>query len=148
MPTKDTMNLATKVVTQLRTRFGANVITSNTTFDTNLTGWSTIGTPINGSPNVVSGRAHVQGDAGTEGIGRSVTLVSGRRYRRSFDYEVISGALTTFKVGSPSVVGLTGSGTYTDTFVETDGTARNWNFVTEAVAGEFYVDNIVVQQVF
>jgi hypothetical protein len=145
------MTMQQAQVTLLSQRLGANIITSNSTFDTNLTGWNTVGSPIETTPNVVSGRAHVKGDAGTEGIGRGVTLVTGRRYRLSFNYEVISGALTVFKTGMPSIVGLTGSAyvinPYVVYFVETDGTARNMNFVTEAVAGEWYLDNVTLQQV-
>jgi hypothetical protein len=128
----------------LTQRFGRNEIT-NGTFDSAITGWTATGTPTTFEWS--AGRAHIIGDAGSEGMIQTVTLALNARYRLTFDYEVISGQLRLAKTGMVAVTGITGSGSYIHDFIETDGTARTLNVITTGGAGEFYIDNISLRRI-
>jgi hypothetical protein len=139
------MRLAYKVLLLLTQRFGASVLT-NGTFDSAITGWTATGTPTTFEWS--AGRAHIIGDAGSEGMIQTVTLALNARYRLTFDYEVISGQLRLAKTGMVAVTGLTGTvNGYTYDFIETDGTARTLNVITTGGAGEFYIDNISLRRI-
>jgi hypothetical protein len=131
-------------VTLLSQRYGANVL-SNGTFDSATTGWSAVVSPT--TFEATGGRAHIVSDSNGDGMAQAVTLVLGARYRLMFDYQVVSGALNVTKVGMTSIAGLTGSGSHSLVFTESDGTARNLLFQSGGVSGEFYVDNIKLQRI-
>lgn len=137
------MRLAIITTVLLTPKFGVNLIT-NGTFPTVTTGWSAVSTPT--TFEVSSGRVHIVADSNGDGMGQVHTLIAGAPYRLMFDYEVVSGGLNVTKVGMTSIAGLTGSGTQTHLFTESDGTARNLLFQLNG-AGEVYLDNIILQRV-
>jgi hypothetical protein len=123
-------------------------LVSNGGFATNLTGWSTSGSPE--TVEAVGGRAHVveSGPTGFSGINQTVAVVIGTLYLFSFDYEVVSGTMR-IDYGVSGVSGLqrtTGSGTLNVFFVGNAASA-SMLFRSNNVAAEFYVDNVSVKAV-
>lgn len=119
---------------------------SNSRFDNALTGWSTITTPTT-LEQTAQGQAHIIADSNGDGMGQAVSLVAGRKYELSFNYDVVSGGLNVSKVGMTSIASLTGAGRHRLIFTESDGTSRNTLFQLNG-AGEVYLDNIRMVKTF
>lgn len=127
---------------------GQNLL-GNGRFESVTTGWSASGSPT--TFEVSGGRARVVATGGTKGFahGTQLTLMLGKKYRISFDYEVVSGSFNVTKTGMPAISALTGSGSYVGYFMESDGAARTFNVLSnDAGSNEFYVDNFKLQRAF
>lgn len=127
---------------------GQNLVT-NGRFDSVTTGWSASGSPT--TFEVSGTRSHVVATGGTKGFahGTQLTLMLGKRYLITFDYEVVSGSFNVTKTGMTAISALTGSGTIRQMFTESDGAARTLNILSNDAGGnEFYVDNFRIQRAF
>jgi hypothetical protein len=127
---------------------GQNLLV-NGRFESVTTGWSASGSPT--TFEVSNGRARVVATGGTKGFshGTQLSLMLGKKYRISFDYEVISGSFNVTKTGMTAISALTGLGSYVGYFMESDGAARTFNILTnDAGSNEFYIDNIKLQRAF
>lgn len=120
---------------------GSDLI-SNGEFGTNLTGWSTTGSPAI-SPAWNAGRAHIIADAHGQGILQGEAGTLGSTYWVSFDYEVVSGTLQVIMDTSTNFdETYTGSGSVATIF-EADGAAGIGPiFRSSGGAAEFYIDNV------
>ncbi len=131
---------------------------TNGTFTADLTGWINSGSDTWDTFEQAAGKMHLVSDGTGNALGGSnddISVEAGKTYRFSFDYDVTSGVIYVIRLrqsysnGSTWVESnaLSGSGTIVKYYVAptTENIAVSF-FNTNAVAGDFTLDNISVKE--
>ncbi len=131
---------------------------TNGTFTANLTGWINDGGSTWDTFEQAAGKMHLVSDGTGNALGGSnddISVEAGKTYRFSFDYDVTSGVIYVIRLrqsysnGTTWVVSnaLSGSGTIVKYYIAptTENIAVSF-FNTNAVAGDFTLDNISVKE--